>query len=171
MSLVRAAAHAVLLVLAVIVQVVVFRYLAIEGVVPNLVLLVVVVAGLARGPAFGAVVGLVGGLMLDVAPPADTVAGRWALALVLVGHLAGLVRRDARSQPLVALLTVAACSFIGTSVFAISGIVLGDHALPADQMLQVVAVSVLWDLLLTPLVLPPLLSLMRRLRPGVRVAT
>ena len=43
--------------------------------------------------------GFAAGLLLDLAPPADHVAGRWALALVLVGYLAGRVRQDVRRQP------------------------------------------------------------------------
>ncbi len=34
------------------------------------------------------------GLLLDLAPPADHVAGRWALALLLAGYVAGRVRQD-----------------------------------------------------------------------------
>lgn len=165
MSLVRHSFHALLIILAVVLQVAVFSYFSVEGVVPNLVLLLVVVAAFARGPQFAATLGFCAGLMLDIAPPADHIAGRWALALVLVGYLAGRVRQDARNSTLVALVTVAACAFIGTSVYAISGLILGDDVLPAGQMLQVIGISVLWDVVLTPLVLPVLLVTFNRLRP------
>jgi rod shape-determining protein MreD len=151
--------------LAVVLQVSVFSALSFEGVVPNLALLVVVAAALSRGPQFAAVLGFVGGLLLDVAPPADHVAGRWALAFVVVGYLAGRVRQDARDSTLGALATVAACAFVGTSVYALTGLVLDDGALPAWEMLRVVGISVLWDVLVTPLVLPVLLMAFRRLRP------
>ena len=65
-----------------------------HGVVPNLCLLVVVAAALVRGPEQAAVLGFVAGLLLDLAPPADHVAGRWALALVVVGYVAGRMRPD-----------------------------------------------------------------------------
>lgn len=165
MALLRGLGVLAILVVAVVLQVAVFGYLSVDGVVPDLALLVVVAAALARGPQFAAVLGFVGGLLLDVAPPADHVAGRWALALVLVGYLAGRVRQDARDSTLGALVTVAACSFVGTSVFALSGLVLGDGALPTGEMLRVVGISVLWDVLVTPLVLPGLLLVFRRLRP------
>ena len=77
-------------------QVAVFPHLAWEGIVPNFCLLVVVAAALVRGPAFAATLGFFAGLLLDLAPPADHVAGRWALALVLVGYVAGLMRQDTR---------------------------------------------------------------------------
>lgn len=165
MALVRGLVTLGILLLAVVLQVAVLGYLAVDGVVPDLALLVVVAAALARGPQFAAVLGFAGGLLLDVAPPADHVAGRWALAFVAVGYLAGRVRQDARESTLAAVATVAACSFVGTSVYALTGLVLGDGALPATEMLRVVAISVLWDVLVTPLVLPLLLIGFRRLRP------
>jgi rod shape-determining protein MreD len=139
---------------------------SIEGVVPDLVLLLVVAAGLARGPEYAAPLGFAAGLVLDLAPPADHVAGRWALALVLVALLAGRVRQDARRSPIAGLATVAVCSFIATSVFALSGVVLGDHALPASEMMQVIGIALLWDVVVAPLLLPGLMALFERTRPA-----
>ena len=93
---------------------------------PNFCLLVVVAAALVRGPAFAATLGFFAGLLLDLAPPADHVAGRWALALVVVGYVAGLMRQDTRPSATTVVATVAAASFVGTSVYALSGLVLGD---------------------------------------------
>ena len=76
----------VVVLVAVLLQVAVFSLFSVNGVVPNLALLVVVAAAIARGPQFGAFVGFFAGLLLDLAPPADHVAGRWALAFVLVGR-------------------------------------------------------------------------------------
>mgnify|MGYP003402244577 CR=1 FL=1 len=50
------------------------------------------------------------------------------LALVLAAYVAGRVRQDAAPTVPVVLATVAACSFVGTSVFALSGLLLGDLA-------------------------------------------
>ena len=166
MTGVRGALVGALACVAVVAQVVVFRYVAIDGVVPDLALVLVVVAAIARGPQYGAVLGFVAGLLLDVAPPADHVAGRWALALVIVGYLAGRVRQDARSSLLTAVLVVGAGSFIGTSLYAFSGVVLGDAAPPVDQMLRIIVTSVLWDLLLAPLLVPVLLWLFGTVMPS-----
>lgn len=165
MTAARGAALAALVCLAVVAQSVVFRYVAIDGVVPDLALVLVVVAAIDRGPQFAALLGFGAGLLLDLAPPADHIAGRWALALVLVGYLAGRVRQDARSSTLTAVLVVGAASFVGTSVYAFSGLVLHDGALPVDQMLRVIVTSVLWDLLLAPLLVPVLLWLLGTMRP------
>jgi rod shape-determining protein MreD len=165
MAAVRALALAVVLMLALVLQVGLFSSLSYDGVVPNLVLLVVVAAALVRGPNFAAGLGFLGGLAIDLAPPSDHVAGRWALALVLVGYLAGLVRQEALGSALSVVLTVAAASFVGTSVFAFSGMVLHDPAIPVGEALQVIPVSVGYDVLLTPFVLPLVMALFRRLEP------
>jgi len=166
MNLSRTGGVALVIVFAVTLQVALFNLFAVNGVVPNLALIVVVAAAVARGPQFGAVVGFGAGLLLDLAPPADHVAGRWALALVLVAILAGRVRADARRSPLAGLATVAVCSFVAASVFALSGVVLGDHALPAGEMVQVIAIALLWDVALAPLLLPGLMNLFERARPA-----
>ncbi len=165
MSAVRALVLTLALLLAVVLQVAVFSVLSVDGVVPNLVLLVVVAAALVRGPEFAAVLGFLGGLAIDLTPPTDHVAGRWALALVVVGYLAGRVRNDARTSPVAALVTVAACSFVGTSLFALSGMLLRDPVLPVGEALAVIPVCVLYDVLVTPFALPLLIRLFRRVQP------
>jgi len=169
MTHLRAAAAVGAVVLALVLQVSLFPHLAWSGIVPNLCLLVVVGAALTRGPQFAAVLGFVAGLALDLAPPADHLAGRWALALVVVGYVAGRVRRDARPSTGTVVATVAASSFVGTSVFALSGLVLGDP-IGIPQMLEVVLVGVLWDVLLTPLLLPPVMAMFRHLEPDRSLA-
>lgn len=164
MAALRALVVTAVVVAAVVLQVVVFPYLSYDGVVPNLALLVVVAAALVRGPEFAAVLGFLAGLAVDLAPPADHVAGRWALALVVVGYLAGRVRHDARTSALAAIVAVAASSFVGTSVFALSGLVLGDAVATSDA-LTVIPVAVVYDVLVTPFVLPLMMRLFRRLEP------
>ena len=164
MSAVRGLVFVAAMLAAVVMQVSFFAWFSYDGVVPNLVLLVVVAAALTRGPELAAVLGFVGGLAIDVVPPADHVAGRWALALVLVGYLAGRVRDDAGRSTVVALGTVVACSFVGTSVFALSGMLLQDPAVPAGEALRVIPIAMAYDLLLAPFVLPPVMRMFRRLR-------
>jgi rod shape-determining protein MreD len=165
MAALRATVLTVLVLLAVVLQVSVFSFLSFDGVVPNLALLVVVAAALIRGPQFAAVLGFLAGLAVDLAPPADHIAGRWALALVVVGYLAGRVRHDARSSAVAGIITVAASSFVATSVFALSGLLLGDPAVPVTEALQVIPVAVVYDVLLSPFLLPLLLRLFRKLQP------
>jgi rod shape-determining protein MreD len=165
-NVMRGVAAALAVSLALVLQVSVFPHLAWEGIVPNLCLLVVVGAALTRGPQFAAVLGFVAGVALDLAPPADHVAGRWALALVVVGYLAGRVRQDVRPTAMAVVATVAASSFVGTSVFAISGLLLRDPALAVPELLRVILVAVVWDVLLTPFVLPLVMKMFQRLEPA-----
>jgi rod shape-determining protein MreD len=165
MAATRALVLTMVITFAVVLQVALFPHLSLGGVVPNLALLVVVAAALVRGPEFAAVIGFMAGLAIDLAPPADHVVGLWALSLVIVGYLAGRVRQDARTSALAAVLTVAAASFVGTSVFALSGMFLSDPALPVTEALAVIPTSVLYDVLVTPFVLPVMMKLFRRLEP------
>ena len=151
--------------LALVLQVSLFPHFAWQGVVPNLCLLVVVGAALTRGPQTAVLLGFLAGVALDLAPPADHLAGRWALSLVVVGYVAGRVRQDVKPTAVAVVATVAASSFIGTSVFAITGLIFQDPLLDTSQMLQVILIAVLWDVLLTPFVLPPVMALFNRLEP------
>lgn len=164
----RLVAALALLVAALTLQVGLFSQLSIAGVVPNLALLVVIAAAIVRGPQYAAVLGFVAGLMVDLAPPADHTAGRWALAFVIAAYLAGLVRRDADESALAAVLTVAGCSFVATSLFALSGLLLGDPGVTVSRVFAVVPISVLYDVLVAPLVIPLVVAAYRRMDPRTR---
>ncbi len=166
MTAARVAAAGTLVVVAVVLQVSFFSHLAWDGVVPNLALLVVVGAALVRGPQFAAGLGFAAGVLLDLAPPADHVAGRWALALVLVGWVAGQVRQELRPSVPFVLATVGVCSLLGTSVFALTGVLLGDGLISLPDMVQVIAIALVWDVVLGLLVLPATMLLLRRLHPA-----
>jgi rod shape-determining protein MreD len=62
--------------------------------------------------------------------------------------------------------TVAVSSFVGTSVYALTGIVLGDTLAGSGDLLRVIVVALLWDVLLTPLVLPGVMRLLARAEPA-----
>jgi rod shape-determining protein MreD len=165
MTSLRVTTVAVLVVIAVTIQVGWFAHFAWQGVVPDLALLVVVAAALVKGPEYGAVLGFTAGLLVDLAPPADHTAGRWALALAVAGYLAGLTRLDGRNNAVAAVATVAGTSFVATSLFALSGLALGDPGVTVDRVLTVIPVAVLYDVLLTPFVVPLVIGLFHRLEP------
>jgi rod shape-determining protein MreD len=154
---------------ALILQVSLIPHFAWHGIVPNLCLLVVVGAALTINAPSALVLGFAAGVALDLAPPADHVAGRWALALTVVAFLAARVRQDVKPTATAVVGTVAAASFAGTSIFALTGLLLGENGSVPD-LLQVIAVAVLWDVLLTPIVLPPLMKLFGRLDPQLATA-
>ncbi|MBJ7356479.1 MAG: rod shape-determining protein MreD [Nocardioides sp.] len=168
----RAAAAVWVLLMAVVLQVSVLPHLAFRGVVADVVLLVVVAVGLRHGSEPAMVLGFAGGLLLDLVPPADHVAGRWALALLVAGYVAGRVsgragRAGRAGSPRwpVLLGTVAACSFVASSLFAVSGMVLRDPLVGVPALLETVLVAVLSDVLLGALLVPLVLALDQRLEP------
>ncbi|WP_310525894.1 rod shape-determining protein MreD [Nocardioides sp.] len=169
MTRLRALIAALAISVALILQVSLFPHFAWHGIVPNLCLLVVVGAALTINAPSAMVLGFVAGVALDLVPPADHVAGRWALALTVVAFLAARVRQDVKPTAGAVVGTVAAASFVGTSIFALTGLLLGESGAVPD-LLQVIAVAVLWDVLLTPLVLPPLMRLFGRLDPHLVTA-
>ena len=157
---------AVAVAVALVVQVSVLPHLSWQGVVPDLCLLVVVAAGLAVDARFAMLVGFGAGLLLDLAPPADHVAGRWALALVVVGYVAGLARQDARPSLPSLAATVAVCSVVGGSLFALSGMLLGDLGVGIPGALTVVGVAAVLDVLLGVLLVPVLMRLLSSPEPS-----
>ncbi len=150
---------------ALVLQVSLFPHLAWHGIVPNLCLLVVVAAALTVEAPFALVLGFVAGLTLDLAPPADHIAGRWALALTVAAFLAARVRQDVKPTAIAVVATVGAASFAATSLFALTGVLLSDPRMSISGLLEVVLAAVVWDVLLTPFVLPPLMKLFSRLNP------
>lgn len=166
MTVLRPLATALLVLVVVTVQVGIFAHLAVAGVVPDLALLLVVAAAIVRGPAYGTVLGLFAGLAVDLAPPADGVAGRWALALALAGWLAGQARGDARQSALATVATVAATSLAATSVYALTGLVLSEPGVSVARAVEVLPVALAYDVAVTPLVVPLAMLLLRRLDPA-----
>ena len=161
----RAMAALLAVSVALVLQTSVFSHLAVQGVVPDLVLLVVVAGALAHGSELGLVLGFGAGLLLDLAPAADHYAGRWALALMVVGYVAG--RLGASGSPRIGqwLPVAAASAFIGTSVFALSGLLLQDPAVGVGELLRVELVSVCWDVALALVVVPLTLGLLSKVEP------
>lgn len=146
------------------------------GVVPDLVLLVVVATALVTDTRYGMLTGFCAGLVLDLAPPADHVAGRWTLALMVVGYVVGRLAHDdtadvarlesdgARRPPLPLVLAAAAGgSFLGTSVFALSGLVLGDSAAAVGDLLPVALIALVLDVVAALVVVPACFWLFRRI--------
>lgn len=164
MSTPRAAAALWAMLTALVLQVSVFPHVAFHGIVPDVVLLVVVGVGLRHGSEAAMVLGFGGGLLLDLVPPADHIAGRWALALLVAGYLAGRLSAPSPRRSVV-VATVAACSFVATSVFALTGLVLRDPAVDVPVLLEAVLVALASDVLLGLLVVPAVLALDERLEP------
>jgi len=150
---------------ALVLQASLFSHLTVQGVVPDLVLLVVVATGLVHGSEVGLVLGFGAGLLLDLAPPADHYAGRWALALMAVGYVAGRLASSGHPRVSQWLPVAAAASFVGTSVFALTGLVLRDPAVGVGELLRVETVAVALDVALALVVVPLTMRLFAKVEP------
>jgi rod shape-determining protein MreD len=161
----RVVLAATLLVTAAILQVVVVNPLDLPGGGPDLVLLVLIPLAMVQGPLSGAVTGFAAGLLVDLVPPAAGHVGSWALVLCLAGYLAGHVRYDSRRSAFLVLGVVA-----GLSVFVVVGhaalaLLFGEADIGGEELVAVTVGTVLYDLLLAPFVVPPLMGLARRAEP------
>lgn len=149
----RAVVCAVVAFLAVMFQLTFVDRLALPGgTVPDLVLVVVIALGLTQGPATGMLAGFVAGLALDLAPPASHLIGASALIFCLLGYgcgrLAGGQGRSTAWRFAVAALAAA----LGETLQAAAGII-GDFGVTLPEVRQVLPAAVLYDALLTPVVL------------------
>lgn len=164
MRLNRILLSAVLVMVALVVQVSVFARLHLPGAVPDLLLLVVVGLGLVYGHTAGALIGFGAGLLADIAPPADHATGRYALVLCLIGYLVGLARPDngqLRSAT-VPMLAVVGAAVASTLLYAGVGSLAGDNAARHVGLTGLVSTAALYDLLLAPFTVPLIMAIARR---------
>ena len=153
---------ALLLSMAVVVQTVVLTRIPFPQATPDLVLLVVVALAMVQGPNSGAVVGFFGGLLLDVVPPADGAVGRWALLLCLVGWFAGRASDAVEGSALLPLLVVVGSAFAALVGYAVVGWLIGDVRVTGTTVFRSVPTAVLYDVLISPFVVPLVMALARR---------
>jgi rod shape-determining protein MreD len=162
----RVVLTAALLVTALVLQVVVVARWHLPGGGPFLLLLVVVSLAAVWGPMPGMGVGFAAGLLLDTAPPAAGPMGLWAAVLCLTGYAAGLVWVDRRRPVWVWLVLVAATSAGAVLVYAVVSALVGDPRVAQANVPGLVMGTVLYDLLLTPFVVPGVAALARRTDPA-----
>ncbi|MFF7632148.1 rod shape-determining protein MreD [Kitasatospora sp. NPDC008050] len=164
----RALLSAVLVLLALLLQVSVLGRLQLPGATPDLLLLVVVGLGLVFGPSGGCLTGFSAGLLADLAPPSDHAIGRYALVLCLIGYAAGLLRAEP-GRPrsvLVPLLVVAGAAVVSTVLYAAVGALVGDTAARHVGLPSLMGTALLYDLLLAPFVVPAVMLLARWADPS-----
>lgn len=155
----------VLVCTALVLQLGVLSPLTLPGADPDVVLVTVVAIAISWGPLGGAVVGFAAGLLLDVVPPADHPAGRVALTLTLVGYLTGLLRAEATRSALLPLVVVGVAAALALVVSAAAGTLLGDPRVRWPAVWRGAPAAALYDVVLSPFVLPAVVALCRRLQP------
>jgi rod shape-determining protein MreD len=120
---------AALLLLAVLLQTTLVGDLRFRGVCPDLMLLIAVCAGLARGPEQGAIVGFTAGLLTDLFLQ-TTPLGLSALAYGVIGFGVGALRGSMlREGWLLAPLVAFVASAAGVVLFVLAGFTVGQTQL------------------------------------------
>jgi len=155
------------LVVAVLVQTVIFSPMRLPGAVPDVVLVVVIAFGIATDSAFGCAVGFAGGLLLDIVPPSDGTAGRWALVFTVAGWLAGKYRLTPEHGALWPLLVVAGIVPAALLGYAGLGLLLGDPRVTGSAIVASIPYATLYDVILAVFVVPAVGALVRRTRRAV----
>jgi rod shape-determining protein MreD len=164
MKLNRILLSGTLVAVALVIQISVLARLQLPGAVPDLLLLTVLGLALVYGHTGGALIGFAAGLLADLAPPADHAAGRYALVLCVVGYLVGLARPDnGRLRSAIGPMAVVVAAAVGsTLLYAGVGALVGDTAARDVGLGSLAFTAALYDLLLTPFVVPGVMALARR---------
>ena len=150
----RALLSAVLVVVALLLQLTLLDQLPLPGgVSPDLLLLVVVALALSSGPVPGLITGFCAGLALDIAPPASHLIGMYALVFCLVGYFCGLVAADLENSVLLPLAASAVGAAGGAALYAAVGVFFGSADVTGQSVRHVLPLTVAYDVLLSPFVL------------------
>lgn len=158
-----------LIVTAVIVQLTLLSRLGLPGATPDLVVVTVVAIALALGPTQGAVAGFVAGVLVDLAPPGDSLLGVNAIVYVVIGYVTGIVI-DPRDRTVPILIGIVGLS-AGAAVLATSALdtLLGSDRVEWDAVAGMALSSALYAVILAPLAILGVTWLAARVTPDVVV--
>ena len=154
---------------AVLIELTLLSRLGLPGATPDLVVVTVGAIALSMGPTQGAVAGFVAGVLLGLAPPADTLLGVNAIVYLVIGYVTGVVidPRDRTVPVMIGIVGLAAgAATIGTS--ALSAL-LGSGRVAWGEVAGLAISSALYAVILAPLVVLGVAWLVRKATPEVLV--
>jgi len=158
-----------LMLAAVIVELTLLCRLGLPGATPDLVVVTIVAIALAMGPTQGAVAGFAGGVLIDLAPPADTLLGVNAIVYIAIGYITGVAvdPRDRSVPILIGIVGLAA----GAAVLATAALdtLLGSGRVSWEDVPGVALSSALYAVIMAPVVVLGVAWLVRRATPEVLV--
>lgn len=149
----RSVVIGLVLVTALLLQSTLFGQLTLLGVRPELVYLVTILFALLDGPAEGAIVGFVGGLLQDFL--LNEPKGITALTLTVLGYTIGLSRQYITSpSPLLPTVLVVVGTAAGLTFHSVVSFLLGSFPHAIGFTAKVIALAALYGGVLTPIVYP-----------------
>jgi rod shape-determining protein MreD len=147
-----------LLVIALLLQLTVLNGLQLPGGgVPDLVLVLVAAIALSSGPVPGMIIGFAAGLAIDLAPPGSPVIGLYALVFCLLGWACGRLRGLAARSAVQSVALLAVAIAVAECLAAALGHAVAPAQVTLSQIRHVLPYSILYDLLICPFVLYPVL--------------
>ena len=146
----NAAKVALVVVVALVLQVCLFAQFSFDGARPDVLVLLAVTAGFVAGPEKGAIVGFSAGLAFDVV--LATPFGLSALVYTLVGYSVGVLGANVvRAAWWISPLLVGVASAAAMVVYALVGGLLGQATLEGPPLAAIVAVVAASNVVLAPL--------------------
>ncbi len=143
---------ALVMLVAVVVQVTVFVDFRVFGVAPELLVLVAVIVGYLTGPKTGSTAAFVIGLLWDIYLP--TPLGLAAIVFAVVAYGVASVKELLNETTLQFVVIVAFGTFSAITGYALLGEVMGQRGLVNIEMLRVALVATLLNALAAPMVRP-----------------
>ena len=157
----RAVVTGLALLAAVVVQVAIAPQIALFGVVPNLVFLVVVTLALLEGPVAGSVAGFVGGLLFDLL--GASVVGPYALVFCVAGYVAGLINANMLAEGWLLPVSVVFIASVGAEITY--GVIMAvlDIGLPFwSALVRIMLLGAVYNTVLAVALYPLMTRVLRR---------
>ena len=156
---------------AVIIELTLLSRLGLPGATPYLVVVTVVALALAMGPTQGATAGFAAGILIDMAPPSDTLLGVNAIVYLAVGFVTGFAidPRDRTVPVVIGIVGIATAA--ATLATAALDTLLGSGRVSWEEMPAMVLSSTVYAVIMAPVVVLGVAWIVRRVTPEVSVIT
>ena len=121
----------------------------IAGVMPDLMLLIAVAAGLEAGASYGAAVGFASGMLADLVLP--TPLGLSALVFTLTGYAVGVTKAGLiRDVWWFTMVVAFVASSAGEGAFAVAGSVIGEEGLVSGHLPTIMLLVGVFNAIIAP---------------------
>lgn len=157
----RALTTTLALLVAIVLQVALAPQIAVLGVVPNFVFLVVVTLALLEGPVAGCAAGFFGGLLFDLL--GASVVGPYALVFCVAGYVAGLIHANMFAEGWLLPVSVVFIASVGAEITY--GVIMSvlDIGLPFwSALVRIMLPGAVYTTVLAVLLYPLMTRVLRR---------
>ena len=156
-------------VLSTIVELTLLSRLDLPGATPDLVIVTVVAIGLSMGPSQGAVAGFAAGVLVDLAPPADTLLGVNAIVYMVVGFITGFAV-DPRDRTVPIEIGIVGLSAAGATIAtAALDTLMGSGRVVWGEMPGMVLSSAIYAVIMAPAIILSVEWVVRKATPEILV--